>query len=73
MLDLVYVYVYVCRRYNGEIDHIFSTQECAEAILAVSPVLGKNQSYDGTSHALATVLDAISKNEHLFVSPECGH
>lgn len=42
MLDLVYTYVYICRRYNGEIDHMFTTQECAEALLEVSPVLGSN-------------------------------
>eukprot|EP00040_Diaphanoeca_grandis_P013371 m.67575 g.67575 ORF g.67575 m.67575 type:complete len:434 (+) comp23836_c0_seq1:309-1610(+) len=69
-LDLIYTYVYMCLRYNGDIDELFTAQECSEAILSISGVLGNNACYRSTTEALQSVFSNIQQQQPLFVSPE---
>eukprot|EP00038_Savillea_parva_P018306 m.23010 g.23010 ORF g.23010 m.23010 type:complete len:502 (+) comp4047_c0_seq2:93-1598(+) len=66
MLDLVYCYTYTCRRYNGDVDHAWA--ECAEGLLAISPVLGDGVTHTSVDVALHTTMARLMGVDAMFVS-----
>jgi len=66
LLDLLYCYAYTCRRYNGDVDEPWA--ECAEGLLAISPVLCDGVAHSSVEVALLTTVAKVQDTEAMFVS-----
>jgi hypothetical protein len=66
LLDLIYCYAYTCRRYNGDVDQ--SWTECAEGLLAISPVMGADATHSSVEIAVHTTIAKVQDVETMFVS-----
>eukprot|EP00041_Stephanoeca_diplocostata_P025158 m.652017 g.652017 ORF g.652017 m.652017 type:complete len:464 (+) comp22687_c0_seq2:258-1649(+) len=65
LVELVYAYAYVCIRYNGDVD--LPSAECAEALLTISGVLGKDMVYENIGAAVVGCMQNVAQDEALFV------